>query len=331
MRVFKQKDGYLIKLEKKSDILYVNKIIKKGNKIGGWDFRSLEKGKKGEKVRVYLIIDVEKKESNIKEGCIRLLGKIVEAPEYVKKGYHSFNICIPGELKIVGRELNRVEKEILKKAEKIPHLKVLIIAMDDKEASFGELTENQLHYLFDIKNRNYKGNVENNKEYYIDVSKKIEELSQQYDYVVVASPGFYKEYVIKELKKKGIKIISSECSVTGIRGIREVVKRGVTEKIREYYILKEENEIMERFLKMLSQESDLVVYGKKEVKNALEYGGVETLIIDEDSLEELEEIIEIAQKTSTHIKIISKTNEYYYQLKGFGGVVGILRFKINNP
>lgn len=328
MRILKQKDGYLIKLEKKSDVIYLDKVIKTGNKIGAWDFRSLEKGEKGEKRRVYMEIEVEKKEANFKNGCIRLLGIITHAPEYVKKGYHSFNICVNDDIKLVKKELSAAEKEILKKVEKIPSLKVLIVAMDNKEASFGEFAENKIDYLFDIKNRNYKGSVDNNEEYYKEIVKRVEELEKSHDYIVIASPGFYKEYVIKELNNKGVKVIAGECSVTGITGIKEVVKRGIAEKIKEYYVLKEENEIMERFFRELAKGGKLVVYGKKHVKNALEQGAVETLIIDEDAITDVEELIEMADKTSADLRIISKANDYYNELKGFGGVIGILRFEI---
>ena len=141
-----------------------------------------------------------------------------------------------------------------------------------------------------------------------------------------------------------------------------------------------EKQVVQRFMKEISNDTGLATYGLEEVQKALNYGAVDTLILSESldtykivvecsncgfqevhnskiqevsdlesTLQEkncpdcgsnafnmikkvsiIEELGELAESTGSEIEIISaKTEEGEMLYSTFGGIVAILRYKIN--
>ena len=105
--------------------------------------------------------------------------------------------------------------------------------------------------------------------------------------------------------------------------------RGLSEKIREYAVFKEEREILDKFFRILATNDKLVAYGANKIKYLLEISAIEELLIAEDFLYYADEFIDKAIKTNTKIKIISKAVPRYNELIKFGGIVAILRYPLD--
>jgi peptide chain release factor subunit 1 len=102
--------------------------------------------------------------------------------------------------------------------------------------------------------------------------------------VVLGGPGHTKEEFLKgdylnhEIKKKVITTVDT--SYTGEFGIREVIDKSM-DVLNEIDVMREKK-LVQRFLHELVSDDGLASYGEKEVRNNLQMGAVEILLLSED-------------------------------------------------
>jgi len=102
--------------------------------------------------------------------------------------------------------------------------------------------------------------------------------------VILGGPGHTKEdfyngdYMQYEIKDKVITTVDT--SYTGEFGIREVINKSAS-VLEELDVIREK-ELVQKFLKELIDEQGLASYGEKEVRNNLQIGAVDTLLLSED-------------------------------------------------
>ncbi len=87
-----------------------------------------------------------------------------------------------------------------------------------------------------------------------------------------------------------------------------------------------ERQAWDKFMEDLMKGNQNVAYGEKEVREALQQGRVETLMIVEDQHDLLEEFIDLAMATNAELLVFSTHTESGAQLKSFGGVAARLRW-----
>ncbi|RLG59955.1 MAG: peptide chain release factor 1 [Candidatus Hydrothermarchaeota archaeon] len=101
--------------------------------------------------------------------------------------------------------------------------------------------------------------------------------------VLIGGPGPTKEFFLEqdylhhEIKKKVIDVI--DVSYTNDFGIRELVENA-SQIFKDLDIMKEKK-LVQRFLKEVVKDYGLATYGEKEIREALQLGSVETLLISE--------------------------------------------------
>lgn len=102
--------------------------------------------------------------------------------------------------------------------------------------------------------------------------------------VILGGPGHTKEdfyngdYMQYEIKDKVITTVDT--SYTGEFGIREVIDKS-SNVLEELDVMKEK-QLVQKFLKELIDEQGLSSYGENEVRNNLQIGAVDTLLLSED-------------------------------------------------
>ncbi|MBQ6813216.1 MAG: peptide chain release factor aRF-1 [Methanobrevibacter sp.] len=102
--------------------------------------------------------------------------------------------------------------------------------------------------------------------------------------IILGGPGYTKEdfyngdYMHYELKDKVITTVDT--SYTGEFGIRETIDKAST-ALEELGVVKEKK-LVQRFFKELRDDNGLYSYGEKEVRNNLQIGAVDILLLSED-------------------------------------------------
>ncbi len=339
-----------IKVENLDDLWYLNQIIEKNDIVKGKTLRKIKIGKEEQRKQktvkkpVFLLIQVEKVEFSKTSNMLRISGLVKEGPEDVPLGsYHTFNIEENSIITIIKQKWLKFQIDKLKEASKETTAKILICVHDREEAYFALMKKYGYQLLTNIKGTvPKKADIKKiESTFYKEIIKQLEEYDKRYNLskIIIASPAFWKEELMKELKDEAFKakIILATCSSVGENAINEVLKRPETENaLKQDRIAKEFKYVEELFAEI--SKNNLASYVLKETKNMAIACAVKTLLITdsfiqqkriENKYEEIEEIMKTVDTTKGNILIISSEHEAGKKLDGLGGIAAILRFKIN--
>lgn len=90
-----------------------------------------------------------------------------------------------------------------------------------------------------------------------------------------------------------------------------------------------EKKILERFFDMLGGRADMALYKEDDIRKAMKYGAVETLIISQ-AVNKItaKELKKMAENINSNIEIVSKETSEGEQFANLGGIGAMLRFKV---
>ena len=338
-----------IKTESLDDLWVLSHIIDKSDFISSRTSRKIKIGdetdrkKKASKKLFYLKIQVEEVKFHKYANSLRISGKVTEEKENIPKGsYHTLEINDDSSLKIQKEKFLNFQVKKLKEASKQKKSKILICILERDEAGFALMKGYGYEYLGEIQGNVQKKSVEEKQKpsFYKEVIKKLEEYDKrdQLDHIILASPAFWKEDLMKELKSSiKNKITLATVNSFGKSGINEVLKRDEIKKVMHEDRIHKETELVEELLKEISKDK-LAIYGIKETKKASDMNAIKTLLVSdslihkyrqEDNYEKIDKIMRSTESSKGEVHIISTEHEAGKKLKGLGGIGGILRYKIN--
>ncbi len=159
-----------------------------------------------------------------------------------------------------------------------------------------------------------------------EVYSKLEDLKG----IILGGPGPIKEelyelYLDNETKKKVLGIVDT--GYTDEYGLKELIERGRKFLVDESII--REKDAVNEFFDHIAKDTGLAIYGEEDVREALECGAVDKVLVSEDlPAEKIKEIIDIAKKFGSEVIIISKNTDEGVQFNRFTNIGAILRFKI---
>lgn len=335
-----------IKIENLDDLWYLSTILQKDDFIEGETYRKLKIGGNEEaestKKRVFLKIKVEKVEFSEYSTTLRVSGIITDGPEDVPRGqYHTFNLEDGSIIKILKDEFLRYEQDKIIEASKNESYKILICIFDREEAIIAKLKKSGIEILTTLKGQVQKKAVDQQeKNFYQEIIKVVEEYNKKYEFnhVIFASPAFYKDYLLKEIKDDNFrkKVVSATCSGVSTSSINEVLKRDELRTVLMHDRAAKEEKLVENLLMNISK-NGLAVYGKKETKNAVFLGAVDILLVTDTLIKKtreeknflgLEEVMKTVERAQGQVHIISGDNEAGKKLNSLGSIAAILRFKV---
>lgn len=351
MRVINQniKRGEVrVKVENLDDLWYLSHIIELNDLIKGKTLRKIKLGTKEERVKaslrkpVFLIITVEKIELSEFSNTLRVGGPTNNELDDVPKGsYHTFNIGEDTIITIIKEKWLKYQFDKLKEAAKPPS-KILICLFDREEAYFALLKKYGYDLLCKLKGNVAKKAVDSKVKdtFYSEIIKKIQDYHKRYNLqnIILASPSFWKEDLMKELKDIELKkkIVLATCSAVDESAINEVLKRPETQyTLKQDRLAKEANLVETLFTEI--RKNNLAAYGIKEVEMAVNSGAVEKLLITNTMIHKtreehkyylIDELMKKTEQTKGNITIISSEHEAGKKLDGLGGIGAILRYKL---
>ncbi|MEK6983810.1 MAG: mRNA surveillance protein pelota [Nanoarchaeota archaeon] len=331
------------------DLWYLSSIIEPKDMVKSRTLRKIklqsndERAKEATKKPIFLKLEVEKVEFSKYASVLRILGVIKEAPEEIPLGeHHTFNVDDNTAIAITKRHWLKYQLDKLKEACSEQKSSLLICVHDREEAYFALFKKYGYEILTHFKGEVQKKIEENIKKenFYGIVINKIQEYAERYKIkqVIIASPAFWKEDLMKELKDGELrkKIILATCSSATKNGIEEVIKRPeVKEALKQERAAKEINRVEELLAEIAK--NNLAVYGLKETENAAMIGAVKELLITDTFLQKsrnenfysvIENLMKMIEKTRGEVEIISSEHDGGRKLDGLGGIAALLRFKV---
>jgi len=326
--------------ESLDDLWHLEKIIEKGDVVSGSTDRKIKPKKEGEKAeRIKLFVELQVEDvqfqefsENLRIGGVMIGGK---PEEFIELNSHqSLEVKAGDRVKITKKAIKAWQVERLRKAEKeSATAKLLVVLMDDERAELAFVNQFSISKKASIKSdKRGKQYAEQKSDYFDEVLKKAQALEPKK--ILVAGPGFVKENFKKFVDDKKIKnfpkIFIEGTNSIGETGFRELVSQGKLGALEKEIQLSQESKIIEEFLAALAKGK--AEYGREQINKALEAGAVEKLIVAETYLmqhrKEAEETMDAAEGSGSETYIISSKNPQEKVVNGMGGIVAVLRYKM---
>ena len=332
------------------DLWHLSHIIAEGDIIYSKTTRRIQdntgdklRSDRGVKRTFVLGISVESVSFHIFTGKLRIIGSIISGPEdLVPLGsHHTIEAKLNTPITIKKEKwssyvLNRINRAI----EASKKLSAIIVVIEDDVADFGLMRQFGIEYYGPIMgnvsgkriiDKNRKKNIEKFYERIVEYIEKFDNIQT----IVLAGPGFFKNDFFKFLESKypdlAKKVIIEATGSGGRVGINEVLKKGTVEKLATENRVAFEIAAVDELLQDIAKNSPLVVYGKKQVTEAINMGAIEKLLVLDNLIrsENLEESMDMVENMSGEVLVISSQHEGGKQLEALGGMAATLRYAIS--
>ncbi|MBI2564859.1 mRNA surveillance protein pelota [Candidatus Woesearchaeota archaeon] len=348
MKIISQdrKHGFVrIEPESIDDLWVLSTLIEKKDIVKSRTIRKIKVTETAQALKkaVNISIEVDHVEFNETSSTLRITGVIIEAPEDVPKGsFHTITIELGNQFSLTKNQWLDFQWKTLQESALAPPPKILICVFDREQALFAIL-QKKGHTLLgmikgEVEKKRHQEKIKTN--FYKEIIKNIQEYIARHsiDHVIVASPGFWKEELNKNITDDSLrkKIVQATCSDANENAIKEILKRPELKEVLHMDRVSKEFEAVEKIMSEISKQG-IAVYGFNDVEQATELGAVDQLVLTgafiqktrhEEKFKKLELIMKSVDKKKGSIMIISSEHEGGKRLDGIGGIAALLRFKI---
>lgn len=323
------------------DLWHLKYIIEKGDLVFALTKRKADEAadklrpEKVEKKNVRLGIRVEELEFHKFSNRLRVRGPIEHGMD--TGHYHTFNVEEGLDISITKTwkkdQLERIDEA--EASSKRP--KVVIVAIEEGDADIGLVRHYGIEIYSHINQSSGKGEGTLREVFFQEITGKLIHAASESEAIVVAGPGFTKEDFMKYLLAKepemASRVITEDTSSIGMSGFQEVLRRGAVDRIMEESRIARESRLMDELLKEISTDGK-VAYGLEEVKTALDYGAIATLLVADEMLRierekgGIDSFLRNVENNQGKIVVFSTIFEPGQKLLALGGIAALLRFKI---
>ncbi|MDI6902667.1 MAG: mRNA surveillance protein pelota [Methanocellales archaeon] len=340
-RRLKRREGEISLIpESLDDLWHLKYVIEPGDLVFALTKRRVEAPKdkirpeKVEKKPMRLGISVMETEFHKFSNRLRVRGTIEQGIDL--GSYHTINVEPNTKISIIKSWRNDQLKRINEAVRASTHPRVVIVAIEEGEASIGIVRQYGVEESATIRCSSGKGEGGLRNEFFGEVTHQLEFAAKDAQ-MIIAGPGFTKEDFLVFLKQNkpelAEKAVLESTSSIGISSFQEVLRRGAVDRmVKEAHITKEAK-LMESLLEGIAKDGK-AAYGMDEVRRAFNYGAIETLLIADETLREAREKEDIDQflmnveSAKGKIVVFSTEFEPGQRLRSLGGIAALLRFKI---
>ncbi len=335
-----------LKVTELDDLWYLQQILEPGDLVTGKTTRKIKVGSeenaKSLKKTFTLTIEAETIDFGASGDTLRVNGKVKQGPEDVpRESYHALSLEENSEITLQKKRWQQYQKQKLQESCE-PKNQYLICILDREEAILALTKRSGHEVLAKLAGQVAKKNrsVEIKKDFQEEIISLLQEYAQRYSpaRIVLASPAFYKEELLKkisspELKKK---IVLATCFDVSERALDEVLKRPELTEALKGNRAREEQLLVEQLLQEINR-SGAVAYGWEEVLQASESGAVKELLLTDHFIQkrkeagqfaEVDQLLKLVDSQQGKIHLLSSEHEGGRKLNGLGGIAALLRYKL---
>ena len=322
-----------VSIENLDDLWHLSQIIEPGDSVGSRTTRKVKATEK-ETSRKTMFLELSVEAMEFKDQSLRITGKTLEEREDVPGGsYHTLSLET-GSTALIIKDWKQYQLKRLQQASRT-QTKTLVLVLDREEALFAMLKSQGYRILAQIKGKVAKKGVETvASNFYRELAGKLSDYVKQHKSisVIVASPGFWKEEFLEEIKDDALKkkIVLGTCSSVGLNALEEILKRPELKEVLKQQRAAEESTFVEKLLVEIGKDG-MAAYGKKEVSEVIAAGNVKTFLISDGFVSknrsEAERLIRDAETVKADVSIVNSENEAGRKLDSLGGIAALLRYK----
>jgi protein pelota len=335
------------------DLWHLYNIIYKGDEVYAYSSRAIKsdtessRPKSGERMSAFMGVKVESVSWDKFLDKLRVHGLICHAPDIIPTGaHHTLSIALNQSVTIIKKEWPRHLLDRLQRASETEK-SMLILSIDDEGYAIAETkqygVEIRVEERFKLPGKHDADKrVEATKAYFRRVQNSLNQLwTQTHNPIVIVGVGFVKGDFAKYLAEEAPdmnKTVADVKSVNngGTAGIYEALRSGVLLKASHQLRIVDETQTMEEVMKRLGKGEGTITYGLAAVKEAVQMGAIEKLIVadttlrdaDEEQRLKMEELMREVEQHNAKITVISTEHEAGAKLLALGGIAAMLRFPI---
>ncbi|MCG7853315.1 MAG: mRNA surveillance protein pelota [Methanosarcinaceae archaeon] len=323
------------------DLWHLKYIIEKGDLVFALTKRKADtatdkiRPEKVEKKTVRLGIRVEELEFHKFSNRLRVHGPIEHGMD--AGSYHTLNIE-DGVNVSIRKYWKRDQLERVNEAEaasKRP--KVVLVAIEEGDADIGLVRHYGIELYSHITQSSGKGEGTLREVFFKSILDQLVHAAAGSESIVVSGPGFTKEDFLKYFNARepemATRALVEDTASIGMSGFQEVLRRGAVDRIMEESRIGRESSLMEELLKEVAIDGK-AAYGISEVRSALNYGAIETLLIADEMLRlerekgGIDSLLQAVEHAQGKVVVFSTEFEPGKKLHALGGIAALLRFKI---
>ena len=326
------------------DLWYLSHLIDPGDFIKGKTTRKIRIGDTDNVVKKTLSLKIEAETITFSDtgNALRINGKVKEGLEDVPKdSYHSISLEEGSEFILEKVSWLSYQKQKLQESTQKKY-NYLLCLFDREEAMFALTKNDGYQVLAKISGEVQKKrkDVVASKDFYKEIIKSLGIYNERYtpENIILASPAFYKEDLLKKISQPELKnkIVLSTCSSINSAALDEVIKQPELKTVLKDSRSRQEKELMDELLTAINSQ-ELAVYGWKEVQEAIAAGAVQKLLLtdefiqnkrQESSFEELDKYMKTVDSLNGKIFLLNAKNESGQKLNGLGGIAALLRYRL---
>lgn len=340
----KESSTLTIYVQSIDDLWYLKNFISPDDKVKMTTLRRMERqddltrSKETQRKPMTLTIEVKDVEFQEFADKLKVLGKIVGGSEDLIGEHQSFMIGPEDTFDLIKERWTAEERKMLDEGlEQAFQVEYCFITLDDEEALISVLRSYGIQNFGKINagksGKDYETKY-SEKDYFSEISKAIKGTISKEAIIIVLGPGFTRDKFVAYLRLDpaftGRQISSFPTNRADEAAVYEFLAKEESEGIFANARMLQEKRILETFLKNL-RTNNLAAYGFLNVKEALDAGAVETLMLTEEKFRDKESmpILEAAKNSGSTVHIFSVHNESGKTVKSFGGYCAILRYQIS--
>ncbi|MDO5846610.1 MAG: mRNA surveillance protein pelota [Methanocorpusculum sp.] len=333
-----RRDGfgeYKLTADSLDDLWHLSHLIAPGDTVYAVTMRTVDspsdklRAEKLEKRPVRIGVKAEKVEFSPDANRLRVFGVISYGPDVGQ--HHTLNVEPGYEISVV-RQWRAVDLERLNRAVAATvHGVVHIVAIEDGEAELYRIRQYGPERITTLTVGSGKtAEIDSRQALFAECLQKLENVTGP---VVVAGPGFVKDDFVAFAKTKAPEIagrmLTADTRRTGYGAVQEAIGDGVLARVTEDLQLAREVAAMDELFLRISK-NGAAAYGRAEVRQAIDFGAVETILAADSVVRAgaVSRLIEDAERLGAGVVVLSTEFEPGKRLEGLGGVAALLRYKI---
>src|SRR6266702_1655490 len=305
-----------IRVENADDLWHLHNLVQEGDLVRASTYRREDvktdkvRPERGEKVRVTLTVRVEGVEFQAFSDRLRITGVIVEGPQDLGR---------PHELRRIDEAVAAAQKPL-----------VSFLSLDDEEALLAHLRQYGVKELATIRapaHGKMFPSGDTASVFFDEILEKLR-LTEIGEALVVVGPGFtrdtFGEYIKAHDANLAAKIHVHGTAHAGMQGIQEALKTGVGAKVFGESRVAYETRLVEKLLESIATILPCA-YGTAEVADAVEAGAVETLLVSDAVVRDLqvEELMRSVESARGTVVLVSRHHEAGQKLEALVGIAAL--------
>lgn len=331
----------VVQAQNLDDLWHLSRTALKGDTVIGRTTRKVKMGSAEEAVKRTYVLSIAVEEVKFEDQELRISGKTTEPKEDIPKGaHHTITVEAGDIITIIKVQWQKYQLDRLQQAMQ-EQLKALIAVFDRESCLLARLKSSGYEITAELKGKVRKKDydVSTAANFYKEIIAAVKDYDDRNkpDKIILASPAFWKEEMLNELKndpkaeslKK--KITLATCSSVSKNAIDEVLKRPEMETVFASAVVANEMKLVDEAMAEIAKNGK-VAYGTKEVESAVEAAAVEKLLVTDNTVygsKNAELLMKKTEDAGGKVFIINSENEAGQKLDSLGGMAAMLRYRIS--